>query len=78
MNGPMFNPPGGGGGDVADAQTMAAVRSVCLPSVPSLWRLHLELELQLGAFSSSYDKACEEEVRLRWKSLDSMRNKGEI
>jgi hypothetical protein len=29
MNGPLFNPPQGGGMDGADAQTMAAVRSVC-------------------------------------------------
>jgi hypothetical protein len=29
MNGPLFNPPRGGGMDGADAQTMAAIRSVC-------------------------------------------------
>ena len=34
MNGPMFNPPGGGGMDGADAQTMAAVRSVCCLHLP--------------------------------------------
>ena len=44
MNGPLFNPqgPGGGGGgaEMGDAQTMAAVKAVCLPSNPNFLTLN--------------------------------------
>ena len=41
MNGPLF--PQGGGGDGADAQTMAAVKSVCIVLVLSIRSCRLRL-----------------------------------
>jgi len=44
MNGPLFNPqgPGGGGGsaEMGDAQTMAAVKAVCIHPNPNFLALN--------------------------------------
>lgn len=57
MNGPIYTPPGIGGNDGADAQTMAAVRSVCFSHLSQSQDLDLNLIPPRGSCHSVKQEA---------------------
>jgi hypothetical protein len=75
MNGPMFTPPGGGGVDGADAQTMAAVRSVCVPFTSSILKSYASILMTSRLLHQSALRRCE--ARGSEASMGGLNLKGE-